>query len=146
MKKTTKIFAFIILILLLLFFWFYYNLENSRMRNEDDNTECINFNKVPKDYILSFHDDKYNNLSNVNIEVILFRKDIEIQKVTIRNLGSKSLIKFKYPFKDFMLTDYLMLNVKDSKYKLNKIEFVNNGKWGAFGYTGGDCELKFQIE
>lgn len=146
MKKNIKIFGFISIIGLILFCWFYYNLKNSQDRNEEDNVECMNLNNVPKDYILSFHDEKYENASNLRIEIMLFRKDVLIHKVTTKNLGSKSLVKFKNPFEDLILTDYLVLNILNSKYKLYNLEFINNGKWGAFGYLGGECELKFQIE
>ena len=69
----------------------------------------------------------------------------ESKKEELKN-NSHKRIEFKIPFNNFNKTNEILILIKNRNYKVSEMGYYNEGRWGMFGYLGGNCEFLYNCE
>lgn len=131
-------------IILLIFGWFYYGMITSRERSTEDDENCKNMKFVTDNPLIRI-DDFYEK-HNAELRIILVDKNDTIENRIIKNEGYDNIM-FNIPFDKFKIKNQILIYSKNSILLVYKMEYYNDGKWGAMGYNGnGDCEFSYSTK
>lgn len=134
----------IITIFLLIYAWFYYNMITSTERKIEDDEYCKNMEFVTDNPLIRI--DNYNEKHNAELRIVLVDKNDTIEKKTIKNDGYENIM-FNIPFDKFKKTNQILIYSKKSILLIYKMEYFNDGKFGAMGYNGnGDCKFSYSAK
>ena len=143
--KGCLIFLFVIIsIILLVCGLFYYGLITSTERNIEDDENCKNMKFVTDNPLIRI--DDFNEKHDAELRIILVDNNDTIENKIVNNDGYENIM-FNIPFNKFKKTSQIIIYSKKSVIRVYDMEYYNNGKWGAMGYSGnGDCEFTYSIK
>jgi hypothetical protein len=123
--------------------WFYYCMVTSNERQNEDNKNCKSIEFITDNPLIIIKDDK--DVFNTDIKLYLINKNDTIEKKVLKN-NSHKRIEFKIPFNNFNKTNEILILIKNRNYKVSEMGYYNEGRWGMFGYLGGNCEFLYNCE
>ena len=119
----------------------YYHISTSRQRNERDDTDCANTQKITDNPVVVINDSLHTK--NVDqISIILIQNAKKIDSAVLANTSDQEIV-LNIPFEKINLSDKILIKTETQTFIVENLRYYNDAKWGMFGYLGKNCQLQY---